>query len=348
MERLSQKRKRIEEYPAEVQDSVKNYFNQNANKNTYEVVDPTTRKKIIYTKNPDGTIEAFDSREAFKKENKDIWVDREVVKELCPECYEEMKKYGIRRINAGYIFNEWRSLPKGWTSESLKSFWNNIGGSITKCIEKMEGKVSNPEAFCISLKDRIRDTTHWRGEERKSQYGGYDVDKRIYTRPDGSKYKVLLRNIDSKEEAEFIVENRSMYEGGEVVEDDYNKGKYMIIKEVGGEEGGMFSEKRTSGYNDRGKRDGTGPYKDSYQRRYRGIGRRRQRGEPCPFEGKKREGKLRTILSKFIKNAPFKSPQQEAFLWINHPDIARKWYKEHGHHPKFKQYMKQKKRKKSK
>jgi len=34
----------------------------------------------------------------------------------------------------------------------------------------------------------------------------------------------------------------------------------------------------------RGKRDGTGPYRDSYQRKVRGrkVGRRRAAGEKCP------------------------------------------------------------------
>ena len=36
------------------------------------------------------------------------------------------------------------------------------------------------------------------------------------------------------------------------------------------------------GMNKRGKRDGTGPYKDSWQRRNVGVGRRQERGEPCP------------------------------------------------------------------
>jgi len=36
-------------------------------------------------------------------------------------------------------------------------------------------------------------------------------------------------------------------------------------------------------YKQRGKRDGTGPYKDSYQRRIYGPkGRRQQMGQPCP------------------------------------------------------------------
>jgi len=34
--------------------------------------------------------------------------------------------------------------------------------------------------------------------------------------------------------------------------------------------------------NARGRRDGTGPYKGSYQRSKFGIGRRRQAGQKCP------------------------------------------------------------------
>ena len=36
------------------------------------------------------------------------------------------------------------------------------------------------------------------------------------------------------------------------------------------------------GQNQRGKRTGTGPYKDSFQKQNAGVGRRQQAGEPCP------------------------------------------------------------------
>jgi len=32
----------------------------------------------------------------------------------------------------------------------------------------------------------------------------------------------------------------------------------------------------------KGVRDGTGPQKDSYQRKKSGVGKRRQAGQPCP------------------------------------------------------------------
>lgn len=36
------------------------------------------------------------------------------------------------------------------------------------------------------------------------------------------------------------------------------------------------------GYKIRGKRDGTGPYRGSFQRRQGGLGRRRSAGQKCP------------------------------------------------------------------
>lgn len=53
----------------------------------------------------------------------------------------------------------WENLPRGWTEESLRSFWNSLGGKgehkVTRCIEKMKGDIDNPGAFCASLERRI-------------------------------------------------------------------------------------------------------------------------------------------------------------------------------------------------
>uniref|UniRef100_A0A6M3L6T1 Uncharacterized protein n=1 Tax=viral metagenome TaxID=1070528 RepID=A0A6M3L6T1_9ZZZZ len=40
------------------------------------------------------------------------------------------------------------------------------------------------------------------------------------------------------------------------------------------------------GKNARGKRDGTGPYKDSYQSTQSSVGKRQQAGQPCPKKKK--------------------------------------------------------------
>jgi len=52
----------------------------------------------------------------------------------------------------------WDNLPEGWTEDSLDSFWESLTGDVkhpvTKCIKRMDGKVSDPGAFCGSLADK--------------------------------------------------------------------------------------------------------------------------------------------------------------------------------------------------
>lgn len=61
----------------------------------------------------------------------------------------------------------WDHLPKGWTEESVKSFWGKLTGSakhkVTACIKKMEGTgIDDPGAFCASLADKME--PGWRSE----------------------------------------------------------------------------------------------------------------------------------------------------------------------------------------
>ena len=55
--------------------------------------------------------------------------------------------------------DKWKKMPKGWTSESRKKFWDSLTGDVkhkvTKCIERMDGKVDDPGAFCAALSDRV-------------------------------------------------------------------------------------------------------------------------------------------------------------------------------------------------
>jgi hypothetical protein len=68
----------------------------------------------------------------------------------------------------------WKSLPRGWTEESVKKFWANLTKANKKhpfaeCVKKMKGKLENPEAFCASAKDHALGTTKWRGKGRKKK-----------------------------------------------------------------------------------------------------------------------------------------------------------------------------------
>jgi len=66
--------------------------------------------------------------------------------------------------------DKWETMPKGWTDESRKSFWDSLTSGapkhkVTECMKKMEGKVDDPGAFCASLADRVLGRTDWRGKK---------------------------------------------------------------------------------------------------------------------------------------------------------------------------------------
>jgi len=66
--------------------------------------------------------------------------------------------------------DKFKTMPKGWTEESRKKFWESLTGrapkhKVSACIRKMEGNVDDPGAFCASLADRVLGRTDWRGED---------------------------------------------------------------------------------------------------------------------------------------------------------------------------------------
>lgn len=69
--------------------------------------------------------------------------------------------------------HQWKGpLPKGWTDESRRKFWDSLTGrapkhKVTQCIKRMKGKVGDPGAFCAALADR--ETPGWRAEAAKER-----------------------------------------------------------------------------------------------------------------------------------------------------------------------------------
>lgn len=49
---------------------------------------------------------------------------------------------------------------KGWTRASYKAMWKALGGTHTKCIRKMKGKVKEPGAFCNWLGQKAGKKPH--------------------------------------------------------------------------------------------------------------------------------------------------------------------------------------------
>lgn len=50
-------------------------------------------------------------------------------------------------------------------------------GFFDKCLKKMTGKVSNPEAYCASIKDRSFQSVGWRGKDKTTTQVKKDVKK---------------------------------------------------------------------------------------------------------------------------------------------------------------------------
>jgi hypothetical protein len=127
--------------------------------------------------NPRTAFEEALANQDHEPQEQDFWLTAEEVADICPSCAEKMATLKIAKVKASALYSQdetkeaadaWRTMPEGWTDESRKKFWKSIGGSVKKCMTKMEGKVSDTGAFCASLKDRIEGKTTWRGPEKKA------------------------------------------------------------------------------------------------------------------------------------------------------------------------------------
>jgi len=76
--------------------------------------------------------------------------------------------------------SKWEKMPKGWTAESRKKFWESLTAKapkhkVTECMKKMEGKVDDTGAFCASLADRVLGKK-WRTEAAKERAKKADAE----------------------------------------------------------------------------------------------------------------------------------------------------------------------------
>jgi len=72
----------------------------------------------------------------------------------------------------------WDNLPDGWDEDSVESFAQNLTGQegeegfFSACMDEVEDKFDDPEAFCASLKDEYLGTTDWRGKDESKMASG--------------------------------------------------------------------------------------------------------------------------------------------------------------------------------
>lgn len=74
---------------------------------------------------------------------------------------------------AGNTGSQWNDLPQGWTSDSRDKYAASMAqtqeGPVSSCMDKIDGHVTDPGAFCASLHDQVTGTTDWRGKGKQSE-----------------------------------------------------------------------------------------------------------------------------------------------------------------------------------
>lgn len=92
---------------------------------------------------------------------------------LTARALEELARHPQHRRHVASILKKalgWKKLPKGWTQDSVKKFWDGLTGDakhkVTKCMKKMEPHMGDAGGFCASIKDMVEGTTSWRGKDR--------------------------------------------------------------------------------------------------------------------------------------------------------------------------------------
>ena len=111
------------------------------------------------------------------------------------------------------VLNEaegWHGMPRGWKQSSLKKFSKSLTGKratqkgfFDKCVQRMRGKVSNPEAFCASAKDEAHGSTFWRGKGKTERQAKRTASMHKMLREDNV-MSILTSYLQHLDEADVI------------------------------------------------------------------------------------------------------------------------------------------------
>lgn len=126
----------------------------------------------------------------------------------------------------------WKDTPKGWTGKSIKKYAKSLTGKkggekgfFDKCVEKMKGKIDDPEAYCASVKDETTGSTHWRGKDKSPQQAGKDIKKH-------QNVKREIRTTDQQQQVSKYL--NELFGGGKNVK-DYTSERDVAMLKLGGE-----------------------------------------------------------------------------------------------------------------
>lgn len=99
--------------------------------------------------------------EAMKKMKKDMMkrmaeslggykITREAMKDLCPKCFDVMTEKNITAVSVSELAESDHFIEADF-SQGLCDAMGGDEGFFTRCAEKMQGKVDDPNAFCAAL-----------------------------------------------------------------------------------------------------------------------------------------------------------------------------------------------------
>jgi len=94
---------------------------------------------------------------------------------ICHMCKHSMGYLSTEVEGTGIIFGFLKQVKK--FAKSLTGIEGKEKDFFEKCIEKMKGKMDDPNAFCAGIKDELHGSTYWRGKEKSPQQVGKDVKK---------------------------------------------------------------------------------------------------------------------------------------------------------------------------
>lgn len=168
------------------------------------------QKWCLYTKNGKKLLGRHPSKESAEKQEQAIQIRKHgsTVQKL------QLVIAALQKESA------WEDLPKGWTKQSARKFWNSLTGDIkhkvTKCMSKMDGKVSNPGAFCNSLKNLIKsaNTKKEAGDISKPQKCKFCKNEatKAYVWAEGRAYIPVCKKHEKKAKNIIIKENNDKIE----------------------------------------------------------------------------------------------------------------------------------------
>jgi len=187
--------------------------------------------------------------------------------------------------------------------------------------EQGEDKETDPYLLSGEELERAEDAAK-RGEGQYKAKVENKVEETDWVHKTPGRYKVTfydghLEELDAESKVDAKQKAEKVYPKSRVSQAE-------LLQQTGQEEDVKLGSKVEEGKIQRGKRDGTGPYKDSAQRSISDVGRRKKSGEKCPNESEESETEEEEVPEGAVESKQVKETSEdkinEAEYVIEDPD----------------------------